>query len=72
MFNYIIAGEGSVGIPVKSEMLPDKLADYIRAHSRRLHPKGNDVVCYLFSVEGLVNPRVMSPNDYANYCPFIL
>lgn len=71
MHNYIIKGNHSKAIPVKSEMIHIELEDFIHKHSKKIHNDSYDVIFSIGAVE-IVNPKVMSLNDFSNYGPYII
>jgi len=71
MHNYIIKGDCSKAVAVKSEMIYMDMEDYVRKHSKKIHKESYDIVFSLGAID-IVNPKVMSPNDFANCGPYII
>lgn len=71
MFKYIIKGNNSKAIACRSEMNLFELQGYVRLHSKKLHPEGFETVFHIGAIE-LVDPKVMTPEDFVNFCPYIM
>ena len=71
MFRYILRANGSMAVAIRSEMNYLEFAEYIRSNSSRLHKHSNDRIFRLGTQE-FINPEVMSPNDFAEFCPYII
>jgi hypothetical protein len=71
MFQYIIKGDCFKAVAVKSEMNHMEMGDYVREHSKKIHNESYDRVFSLGAID-IVNPKVMSPNDFANCGPYII
>jgi hypothetical protein len=48
-----------------------EMVEYVRRNSVKLHPEGYETVFRIGIIE-LVDPVVMTPNDFANFCPYLL
>ena len=70
MFKYIIKANGHKAIAVKSDLNYNEFNDEIRKMTKKIHKDGDDVVWNFMGVE-LVNPKVMTANDFADYMPFL-
>ena len=64
-------GQPRGGTPVTSEMNFFEFKDFVRENSELTHPNGTDRVFQLGTVE-LMNPKVMCPDDYAKFLPYII
>jgi len=49
-----------------------EMEEYVRAHSKKVHKDSYDTVFTFGLSTDLVNPKVMSPNDFANHGPYIV
>lgn len=56
---------------VMSDMNLCALQDYVREHSQKIHPKSTDTI-FRIGMIGFVNPRIQTPNDFANEAPYFL
>lgn len=70
MFNYIIKGNNHKAISVKSDLNWLEFSEEIRTQTKLVHADGSDRVLNFMGVE-LINPQVMTPQDFANYIPFL-
>jgi hypothetical protein len=71
LYTYIIVGDGLMAHPFKSDLNWFEFVEYIKDHSVKTHPKGQDTVWCWGTIE-FMNPRVMMLNDFANYMAGIL
>lgn len=70
MFKYILTGDGYMATPIHSEMNFLEMEDYIRQVSRPSTKR--EKPCFQLGVWELINPKVMSVNDYANRLPILI
>lgn len=70
-FRYIIAGDNDRAIAIHSDKNWNEMHDYVRQQSRFLH-KDSHVRVFTMGVTELVNPKVMTPTDFVNYCPYLI
>jgi hypothetical protein len=49
-----------------------EMEEYVRAHSKKVHADSYDTVFTFGLSTDLVNPKVMSPNEFASYVPYII
>ena len=47
------------------------MSEFIRCKSKKIHPKGNDVIFSIGAIE-LVNPRVMSADEFLDHIPYLI
>jgi hypothetical protein len=71
MYNYILVGNNSMAVAIKSELLLLELQDLVRSRSKKVHPKSYESVFRLGVIE-FINPEVMLPSDFCNRFPYIL
>ena len=72
MNTYIIKGNCHKAVAVRSHMNHMEMEEYVRAHSKKVHKDSYDMVFTFGLSTDLVNPKVMSPNDFANHGPYIV
>ena len=75
-FYYIIVGDTPSGYPrgaaaVKSNLNYIQFKDYIDSKTEKLHESGKDRIFRLGAID-FVNPKIMFPEDFKNYCPYII
>jgi hypothetical protein len=70
MYKYIIRGDDFMALAVHSEMLWHDFAEYVRVQS--LPRNKREMPCFKWGVLELVNPKVMSPNDFADFLPALI
>jgi hypothetical protein len=71
MYKYVIRAENSMALVVHSEMNWLEFQNYILRKTTKLHPKGHDTV-FKYGVIEFINPKVMTLDDYANFCPALM
>jgi len=73
MYKYLIAGDHYVAVPVHSDLNWNEFNDYMRTQYKKIHPKGKDIVwkCGISGME-VINPRVTTPDDYADFGPYFI
>jgi hypothetical protein len=71
MQRYIICANGNKAIAVHSDLNWMEFTDYVRENSKPIHEDGTDRLFKIGMME-FVNPEVMSPNDFGNYCPYLI
>ena len=70
-YKYIIKAEGQIAFPVHSDFDLSEIQEYIKTHSKKLHPKGHDVSLTIGANE-YINPVVMMVNEFANFAPLLI
>jgi hypothetical protein len=70
-YRYIIKGEGTMAMPVQSDLDWMEFKDHIQRQTKKLHPKSHDTV-WCWGTTEFINPKVMSVDDFANFCPAII
>lgn len=70
-FRYIIRGNGNIAVPVHSDMDLLAMRDYVRENSESIHVNSFDRVFRLGVIE-LVNPEVMTVDDFADTTPYLI
>ena len=70
-YKYVIVGDGNVAMAVKSDLPLDEFREKIRKQSKKTHPKGRDTV-WVWGPTEFINPRVMTPEGFADDCPALL
>lgn len=68
MFKYIIKADYRIGIAVHSDLNYNEFKDYIRMISVRDHNN----TCITVGTNVYYNPVVMLPNDFADFCPYLI
>ena len=71
MEKYILTGNRCKAIAIRSSLNCMEIKDYVRENSHKLHPEGDDVVFKVGMIE-FINPQVMSPGDFADFCPHFI
>lgn len=71
MFRYILTGDGMMSVPIHSEMNWLEMDEHMRKHTKKLHPKGQDRVYRLGTIE-FINPHMKSVEDFMNFLPHML
>jgi hypothetical protein len=70
-YTYILRADGYKAMPIRSSLNYNDMKEYIRVHSKKVHPEGRDVV-FRWGAINFFNPVVMTVNDFSNRLPALI
>lgn len=70
-FTYVLVANGGKAFAIKSDYNWLEMDEYLHRHCKPLHPDSTDRV-FKWGITDYINPKIMSLNDFGNYCPALI